>query len=91
MKKKVLAETLSNGYCGLPAQLTCSKGNACLTCSDFRTTIEFLDQHKEHLERTKKVLEVAEANGWQRQIQVNEDVKKSLGNIINTLEENKNE
>lgn len=86
MKRKVLAETLANGYCGLPAQLTCSKGNACLTCGDFRTTIEFLDQHKEHLERTKKVLEVAEANGWQRQIQVNQDVKKSLENIINTLE-----
>lgn len=91
MKKKVLAETLSNGYCGLPAQLTCSKGNACLTCGDFRSTIEFLDQHKEHLERTNKVLEVAEANGWQRQIQVNQDVKKSLENIINTLEDKKDE
>ena len=91
MKKKVLAETLPNGYCGLPAQLTCSKGNACLTCGDFRTTFEFLDQHQEHLERTKKVLEVAKANNWQRQIQINEDVKKSLENIINTLEGNKNE
>ena len=91
MKKKVLAETLSNGYCGLPAQLTCSKGNACLTCGDFRTTLEFLEQHKEHLERTKKVLEVAEANGWQRQIQVNQDVKKSLENIINTLAGDANE
>lgn len=91
MKKKVLAETLSNGYCGLPAQLTCSKGNACLTCGDFRTTIEFLDQHKEHLERTEKVLKVAEANGWHRQFQVNRDVKKSLENIITTLEGNKNE
>ena len=28
MKKKVLAETLSNRYCKLPA-LTCSQGNAC--------------------------------------------------------------
>jgi integrase/recombinase XerD len=91
MKKKVLAETLPNGYCGLPAQLTCSKGNACLTCGDFRTTIEFLNQHKEHLKRTTEVLKVAKANGWQRQIQVNEDVKKSLENIINTLEDNKNE
>jgi len=39
----------------------------------------------------QKVLEVAEANGWQRQIQVNQDVKKSLENIINTLEEKKDE
>lgn len=88
MKKKVLAETLPNGYCGLPAQLTCSKGNACLTCSDFRTTVEFLDQHKQQLERTNQVLEVVQANGWERQIQVNQDVKTSLEKIITTLEAN---
>jgi integrase/recombinase XerD len=88
MKKKVLAETLPNGYCGLPAQLTCSKGNACLTCSDFRTTIEFIDQHKQQLERTNQVLEVVQANGWERQIQVNQDVKTSLEKIITTLEAN---
>jgi len=41
--------------------------------------------------RAHQVLEVAEANGWQRQIQVNQDVKKSLENIINTLEEKKDE
>jgi hypothetical protein len=90
LKKKVLAETLSNGYCGLPAQLTCSKGNACLTCSDFRTTIEHLDQHKQHLERTNQVLEVAQSNGWERQIQVNQNVKNSLEKIIATLEREAN-
>jgi integrase/recombinase XerD len=88
LKKKVLAETLPNGYCGLPAQLTCNKGNACLTCSDFRTTIEFLEQHKQQLERTERVLEVVQANGWERQIQVNQDVKTSLERIIATLETN---
>jgi integrase/recombinase XerD len=88
LKKKVLAETLPNGYCGLPAQLTCNKGNACLTCSDFRTTIEFLDQHKQQLERTNQVLEVVQAKGWERQIQVNQDVKTSLEKIIATLETN---
>ena len=86
MSRKVLGEVLPHGYCGLPAQFTCSKGNACLTCSDFRTTIEFLDQHKEHRERTKEVLEKAQANNWQRQIQVNEDILKGLDNIINALE-----
>lgn len=90
LKKKVLAETLSNGYCGLPAQLTCSKGNACLTCSDFCTTVEYLDQHKQHLERTNQVLEVARVNGWERQIQVNQDVRNSLEKIIATLEEEAN-
>jgi integrase/recombinase XerD len=88
MSRKVSSETLSNGYCGLPAQLTCNKGNACLTCSDFRTTIEYLNQHKQHLERTNQVLEVAQANGWERQIQINLDVKNSLEKIITTLEVN---
>ena len=86
MKKQVLGEILPNGYCGLPVQLTCSKGNACLQCGDFRTTREFLDQHKEHRERTKKALEKAKANNWKRQIQVNEEVFKNLNNIINELE-----
>jgi len=86
MSRKVLGEVLPSGYCGIPAQFTCSKGNACLTCSDFRTTLEFLEQHKEHRERTKEVLEKAKFNNWQRQIQVNESILKSLDNIINTLE-----
>ena len=85
-KKGILGEVLPNGYCALPARLTCSKGNACLQCGDFRTTLEFLDQHKEHRERTKEALEVAKTNNWKRQIQVNEDVLKNLNNIIETLE-----
>lgn len=86
MSRKVLGEVLPNGYCGIPAQFTCSKGNACLTCSDFRTTLEFLEQHKEHRERTKEVLEKAKVNNWQRQIQVNGSILKSLDNIITTLD-----
>ncbi len=85
-KKGILGEVLSNGYCALPARLTCSKGNACLQCGDFRTTLEFLDRHTEHRDRTEKALEVAKANNWQRQIQVNEDVLNNLNNIINSLE-----
>jgi site-specific recombinase XerD/transposase-like protein len=86
-KKGILGEVLANGYCALPARLTCSKGNACLQCGDFRTTLEFLEQHKEHRDRTQKALEVAKTNNWQRQIQVNEDVLNNLNNIINSLEE----
>jgi integrase/recombinase XerD len=85
-KKGILGEVLSNGYCALPARLTCSKGNACLQCGDFRTTLEFLDRHKEHQDRTEKALAVAKTNNWQRQIQVNEDVLNNLNNIINSLE-----
>ncbi|MGH2416398.1 MAG: tyrosine-type recombinase/integrase, partial [Microcystaceae cyanobacterium] len=88
MSRKVLGEVLPHGYCGLPVQFTCSKGNACLTCSDFRTTREFLEQHKEHRERLLKLLETAKANNWQRQIQVNEGILQSLDNIIKALEKN---
>ena len=86
-KKGILGEVLANGYCALPARLTCSKGNACLQCGDFRTTLEFLEQHKEHRDRTQKALSVAKTNNWQRQIQVNEDVLNNLNNIINSLEQ----
>ena len=85
MKKQILGEVLPNGYCALPAHFTCSKGNACLQCGDFRTTLEFLDEHKEHRERTLQALKKAKANDWQRQIQINEEVLQSLNNIINGL------
>ena len=84
-KKGILGEVLPNGYCALPARLTCSKGNACLQCADFRTSLEFLEQHQEHRERTEKALEVAKTQNWKRQIQVNEDVLNNLNNIINSL------
>jgi integrase len=86
MRKKVLGEVLSNGYCALPTNLNCSKGNACLQCGDFRTTREFLDQHKQHLLRTQSALELADKNNWQRQVQVNEEVLSNLNKIINELE-----
>ncbi len=86
-KKGILGEVLPNGYCALPARLTCSKGNACLQCGDFRTTLEFLDRHKEHRERTEKAKDVAKAKNWKRQIQVNEEVLNNLNNIINSLEQ----
>ena len=86
MKKQVLGEVLAHGYCTLPAHLDCSKGNACLQCGDFRTTKEFLDKHKEHQERTRKALEVATNNNWNRQVQINEEVLSNLNKIINELE-----
>ncbi|MGH8000468.1 MAG: hypothetical protein ACREPR_13825 [Brasilonema sp.] len=55
-------------------------------CGDFRTTREYLDKHKEHRERTRQALEIALANNWKRQIQVNEEVFNNLNNIIHELE-----
>jgi len=69
MKKKILAQALPNGSCARPiVKGACPHANACLTCGDFRTTFEFLDQHQEQLEQTEKLIEKAKTNNWQRQV-----------------------
>lgn len=86
-KRNVQAQALPNGSCALPAPMKeCPHANACLTCTHFRTTIEFLDQHKAELEQTEKILKKAKTNGWTRQIEMNERVANNLQNIISTLE-----
>ena len=91
IKKNVLAQSLSNGSCARPIQLgECPHANACLTCGDFRTTIEFLDQHKTHLIETEKLVQNAEAKNWKRQLEMNTRVRDNLKKIITTLESEDN-
>ncbi len=91
IKKNVLAQALSNGSCARPIQLgECPHANACLTCGDFRTTVEFLDQHKTQLEETEKLVQNAEAKGWKRQAEMNTRVRDNLKKIITTLESEDN-
>ncbi len=86
-KRNVQAQALPNGSCARPIiKGQCPHANACLTCGDFRTTLEFLDHHKEQLEQTEKIIEKAKANNWQRQVEMNEQVKTNLQNIISSLE-----
>lgn len=87
LKKKVLAQSLPNGSCARPMVLgECPHANACLTCGDFRTTIEFLDQHKTQLEETEKLVKNAEDKGWKRHAEMNTKVRDNLKKIITTLE-----
>jgi hypothetical protein len=77
----------TDGSCALPTVVQkCPHANACLTCSHFRTTVEFLPQHKVQLEQTQKILEKAKANGWQRQVEMNEQILTNLEKIIKALE-----
>ena len=86
-KKNVLAQALPNGSCALPVHLNqCPHANSCLTCGHFRTTLEHLDSHKAQLEQTEQLLTKAEANGWQRQIEMNQQVATNLQKIIGALE-----
>ena len=88
VKKNILAQALPNGSCALPVVAgTCPHANACLTCVHFRTDASFLQQHQTQLAETQQLLQVARANGWQRQIEMNEKVMINLEQIIATLEE----
>jgi integrase len=79
-------QTLPNGYCGLPLQQTCPHPNACLTCPSFLTTIEFLPQHREQLDRTDQLIAQAEADGRQRLVDMNTPIRLNLLRIIDGLE-----
>lgn len=86
-KRNVHAQALPNGSCARPIiKGDCPHANACLTCGDFRTTPEFLDQHKEQLEQTEQIIEKAKVNNWQRQVEMNDKIKTNLENIISSLE-----
>ena len=78
--------SLPNGYCGRPPQQDCPHPNACLTCPDFQTTVEFLGVHREQAERNRKLIAVAEANGQFRLVDNHRRVQASLDKIIPALE-----
>lgn len=85
-KRNIQAQSLPNGYCGLPAVSTaCPHANACLSCASFRTDASFLSQHKQQLEQTKQLVQISRDNGWARQAEMNEKVQKNLEKIIEKL------
>ena len=88
IKRNMKAQTLPDGFCGLPVTQSCPvQGSPCLTCSHLRTTVEFLDVHKKRLEETEKLIENARANGWDRQVETNLLIAKNLRKIIRGLEQ----
>lgn len=92
LKQNILAQALPNGYCVLPVVAgPCPHANACLTCTHLRTDAGFLSAHRIQLQQTEQILEVARANHWQRQIEMNERVRENLRHIIERLEPPKEE
>jgi integrase len=79
-------QTLPNGYCGLPLQQTCPHPNACLTCPSFLTTVEFLPQHLQQLDRTDQLIAQAETDSRQRLVEMNTPVRLNLLRIIDGLQ-----
>lgn len=101
LKKNIRAQALPNGLCGLPAnQPICPYGaNKCLTgpdgkgCTHFKTDTRYLDKHKEHLVRTKEIVEWAQENPGAKRaeelIKVNLPVKQNLERIVASLFESR--
>ncbi|ESA37955.1 site-specific recombinase [Leptolyngbya sp. Heron Island J] len=52
----------------------------------FRTTAAHLNEHKQQLTATKQLIEKAQANGWTRQVEMNQTVQANLEAIIAGLE-----
>jgi len=78
--------SLPNGYCGRPPQQDCPHPNACLTCPDFQTTIEFLPTHHRQADQTRQLIDAAEADGHRRQADNHRAVLGHLERIITGLQ-----
>jgi len=80
------ADTLPNGYCGRPAQQDCPHPNACLTCPDFQTTVEFRPVHRQQAQLTRDHLAAAETEGRDRTAANHRKVLVNLDKIVASLE-----
>lgn len=80
------ADSLPNGYCGRPPRQDCPHPNACLTCPDFQTTVQFLPTHRRQAAATQELIEKAEAAGQERLAANHRRVLANLNKIIPALE-----
>ena len=92
LRAYINAQMLPNGVCAKPVKLgKCPHANSCLTCSDFRTSIDDLETHKAQLCRTNQYIAIAEEQGWIMQVESNRVTKQNLEKIITALETIKEE
>jgi len=78
--------SLPNGYCGRPPRQDCPHPNACLTCADFQTTVEFLPTHRRQADEIAKLIAAAEADGHHRLADNHRQILAHLQRIIPALE-----
>ena len=80
-----LGISLDELFSGVPDSGQADGAGRGLTCDNFLTTEEFLPLHRDHLERTERLLADAEAGGNQRLVEMNTPVKLNLARIIEGL------
>lgn len=87
MRKFINAQMLPDGICNRPVILgKCPHCNACLSCNEWRTSVEFLDIHKNHLARIRAYVKAAKEQGWIMQLHEAEQTEKQLSKVITSLE-----
>ena len=87
-KRHLHAQALPHGTCWLPATKgACPHANACFTCAHWRTDPRYLPVLREQLAQTGGLLAKARANGWTRQLEMNEQVERNLATVIVKLED----
>lgn len=82
----LLGGSQDNGECGRPIQQVCPHPNACLTCDDFLTDARHLEAHRDQLERTRKLIAVADASSNLRMAEMNRQVEVNLAQVITAIE-----
>ncbi len=79
---------LCNGWCCKPTELgVCDKVDACISCSLFKPSSQYLLNYKMQLADVESALIVAKENGYTRMVEKCEQQKKSLEEIIKKVEE----
>lgn len=92
-KQKLIEGALPDGVClqAFEGDTHCDKFNVCLFCNKYRTTVEDLATHKQHLERLKADKERYMAEMSIGNIEYLEKIQVALETIIERLEAIKNE
>ncbi|REE84573.1 site-specific recombinase XerD [Paenibacillus taihuensis] len=83
-----VAIPLPNGSCYKPASSgLCQHANCCYNCKMFQPDSRYIHVYKNHLLRARQDLDIAKLNGYERILQINQDLEKSLIRIIEKVEE----
>ena len=88
IEANIESQSLPNGLCTYPRKLgVCPHYDACLSCEYFRTSIKYLDVHKEYLKELEEKIPVYESNGWINNLETAKLQRDNLKKIINGLEQ----
>ena len=87
LKGNLKSHILPNGICSKSTKLTtCPVVDACLSCTYFKTSKQFLSVHKEQLAILKTRLPIYEANGWTPNLVTTKRQIQELEDLITRLE-----